>query len=172
MEIWRPVVGYEGIYEVSNLGNVRRLKIIDKKIIYNPVNQVYSKGWQYNSVHLHTTNKKVTKLVHRLVAETFLVNLENKPEVNHIDGDKLNNKLSNLEWVTKSENCLHAQKIGLRKTYSGDKSRFRKLNSSQVKEIRNLLENKISYVNIANKFSVSKGCIWLIAANRTWVNIA
>lgn len=106
-EIWKDVVGHEGLYQVSNLGRVKSLPrngtILTEKII-KP--HLLKSG--YLQVELSKNNKMHGYRVHRLVAESFVLNPEQKECVNHIDGDKTNNKVENLEWVTRSENQLHA----------------------------------------------------------------
>lgn len=106
-EEWRPVVGYEGLYEVSNLGRVRSLprwRSHQQKLVL----RCSSNNSGYQQVHLSTHNKQKSMTVHRLVAQAFIPNPENKPEINHIDGDKTNNKIDNLEWVNRKENVHHA----------------------------------------------------------------
>ncbi len=108
-EIWRPVVGYEGYYEVSNLGNVRSLK----RKGYKNGNLRQGEGTTgYWIVVLYKDGRKTTKSVHRLVAKAFIPNPKNKPQVNHIDSNKKNNKVENLEWVTSGENEKHAYDSG------------------------------------------------------------
>ena len=104
-EEWKDIENYKGLYQVSNFGNVRNH---NKKI-----SQFNSKG--YLCVSLYKNNQKKNLRVHRLVAQAFLENKYNKREVNHIDGNKHNNCLSNLEWVTSKENKEHAVEIGLNK---------------------------------------------------------
>ena len=107
-EVWKDVVGYEGLYKVSNLGRVKKpMGAYD--IILRPFTQ------DYKMISLSFSGKSKKFLVHRLVAQAFIQNPENKDEVNHIDGNKLNNVVENLEWVTKSENAKHAYKLGLSK---------------------------------------------------------
>lgn len=137
-EIWKPVVGYEARYEVSNKGRVRS---IDREII----SQANGTKWQYPRTikqkgviikgkllkggktrvgymvidvgRLYKDNKIVRKskkiMLHRLVAEAWIPNPDNKPEINHIDGNKLNNNIENLAWCTRSENIKHAYDTGL-----------------------------------------------------------
>lgn len=109
-EIWKPVVGYEGIYEVSNNGNIASLKFGKRKILKHKKD-----FWWYFSVSLHKDWKPKFCLVHRVVAIAFLNNLNNKPQVNHIDWDKKNNNLENLEWATARDNQKHAYAIWIKK---------------------------------------------------------
>ena len=104
-EIWRDITGYEGLYQISNLGNVRNIKF------YRKVNPYEHKG--YLRVALCKNNHCTHSYVHRLVAQEFILNSSNKPEVNHKDGNKLNNCVFNLEWCTHQENMEHARKTGL-----------------------------------------------------------
>ena len=105
-EIWKDVVGYEGLYKVSNLGRVKK-PMGAYSIILKPFVQ------DYKMVSLSSNHKSRKFLVHRLVAQAFIPNPNDKEEVNHIDGNKLNNVVDNLEWCTKSENVEHAYRLGL-----------------------------------------------------------
>lgn len=107
-EIWKPVVGFEGLYEVSNLGNVKGVKRQGSSGgILSPA--VRKDG--YLHVNLRKNGNAGMFLVHRLVAEAFIPNREFKEQVNHIDGKRSNNLAENLEWTTRSENCLHAHDV-------------------------------------------------------------
>ena len=105
-EIWKPIENYEQ-YSISNLGNVYSSK---RNRILKPTNT--TKG--YVQVHLSKNGNVVNAPIHRLVAKAFIANPFNKPQVNHIDGDKHNNRVENLEWRTNSENQKHAIKLGLK----------------------------------------------------------
>lgn len=120
IEIWKDIEGYEGSYQVSNLGRVKSLE----RMVFNPLHgQIKIKetilkfghdGFNYCQVGLQTNGRKNFK-IHRLVAIAFIPNPENKREINHIDGNKDNNCIDNLEWVSSSENQIHAYKNNLRK---------------------------------------------------------
>jgi hypothetical protein len=106
-EIWKDIKGYEGLYQVSNFGNIRNKRTNKIKIPYKCKN-----GYMY--VSLYKNNKSKNKLIHRLVAETFFKNKNNYTDVNHIDGNKLNNKIENLEFCTRSYNLKEAYRLKLR----------------------------------------------------------
>lgn len=114
-EIWKPVVGYEGLYEVSNTGKVRsleRITSVGRRGIGKELRQ-YILPCGYLDVSLSNEGKIRHKRVHRLVADAFCENPDGKDEVNHKDGNKQNNAACNLEWCTKSENMIHAYQKGL-----------------------------------------------------------
>ena len=104
-EIWRKLEDFSN-YEVSSLGRVRNIKT-------GRILKLFVRNDGYHHVGLYLNGKQKYQLIHRLVAITFIPNPENKREVNHIDGDKTNNRVSNLEWSTRSENVSHAFRTGL-----------------------------------------------------------
>lgn len=105
MEVWKRVKGYSNLYEVSNLGNVRMRETKVCKSFW-----INKDG--YKMVSMRESGKSKERLVHRIVADTFIENANNKPQVNHIDCNKLNNTVKNLEWVTGDENIRHAIQSG------------------------------------------------------------
>lgn len=121
-EIWKDVPGYEGRYQVSNLGNVKSLRKIVLRSDGKPythkecIMKHHINHWGYHIVPLSISdgaNKQRRYMVHRLVAMAFVPNTNNYPQINHIDGNKDNNVPSNLEWCTNSMNQIHAWKHGL-----------------------------------------------------------
>ena len=114
-EIWKDCVGYEGRYQVSNLGNVR--SIANNKGTYQErlLSQRQTTTSDYLYVNFTVKDVPTRHSVHRLVAKAFIANPSNKATVNHIDGNKLNNNVCNLEWNTYSENLKHAFATGLNK---------------------------------------------------------
>ena len=155
-EMWESVNGYEGLYEVSNLGRVRSLKRATTRGIV--LKQTMKHG--YMNVCLSKDNKPSTKRVHRLVAEAFIANPMNKPVVNHIDGDKANNAASNLEWATNSENELHSYRVLGKKPsrpWAGKPRKFaRKLSDADAIAI---IDDKRPSREVAVEYGVSKQTI-------------
>lgn len=121
MEVWKDIEGYDGLYQVSNHARVRSIdrciKCSDGKtrrlkgMLLSPGPNSWNR--HYLTVNLSKCGKIKPHMVHRLVADAFIPNPDNKPEVNHIDGNKKNNEVSNLEWVTHQENMKHASESGL-----------------------------------------------------------
>lgn len=111
-EIWKDIIGYEGYYQVSNLGNIKSLdrdiQYSDGKVVHYYGKEIHGfiKNSGYITVDLYKNNKRKKFSVHRLVAEAFVENPLNKFEVNHINENKLDNRAENLEWCTSSENKL------------------------------------------------------------------
>lgn len=124
-EVWRDIKGYEGLYQISNLGRVRGLDRYsnnysnyltgktNKRKIYGRI--LTNKKGKYLFVMLSKNGRYKTKSIHRLIAEAFIENPNNYNCVNHIDGNKYNNSINNLEWCTTSENNTHAYRNGLNK---------------------------------------------------------
>ncbi len=142
-EIWKDVIGYEGQYLISNFGRVKTLprkvktgiayfRTIPEKI-HKPCDN--GKGYKYVCFRING-GKKNHKYIHRLVAESFLENPTNYTEVNHIDGNKENNSIQNLEWCNRSENALHAYSKGLNHSQKGEKNTQSKLTEENVRFIR------------------------------------
>lgn len=109
LETWKKIKGYEGLYEISNLGRVKRLYKNKKEKILKPIKGSY--GYMHYSLSKDSKNKSIR--IHRLVALHFIDNLNNYPEVNHIDGNKENYSIDNLEWCTRSQNMKHGHSLGL-----------------------------------------------------------
>ena len=151
-EIWKDIVKHEG-YQVSNLGNIKGK---NGKILIGGIKR------GYREVILVNNNKRYYKLVHRLVAEIFISNPENKLQINHIDGNKLNNKVDNLEWCTPNENMKHAYKIGLQKPlYAKENPRAKKVKQYNLNnELLNHYDGikEASRINNINPRDITKCC--------------
>lgn len=162
-EVWRDVVGWEELYSISNLGNVwskRNSKIL--KLTENRDG--------YLKAYLCSPHLKKRYFVHRLVASAFIINPKNKETVNHINGNKKDNNILNLEWSSRSENCQHAYDTGLQQKIKINRNR--KLNEIQVLEIRRLYKDTdLSYVQIAKLFSVGKSIIGCICRRKIWKHV-
>ena len=165
--IWKDVYidGTLSNYMISNDGQI--YSKISNKILSPFINKD-----GYLLIHLHHNTKSVNKSVHRLVAIAFIPNPENKPQVNHKDGNKLNNKVENLEWCTNSENMQHAYITGLKHNPHGSDSVLSKYTDKQIHLVCKLLENKVpmKLISILTKVRYKK--VNAIKLYREWKHIA
>lgn len=187
MEQWVDIKGFEGKYQVSNTGKVRSLCSKKPRIIsqYNT-----GKYRNYKEVKLYKGGRGTDGgyKVHRLVAEAFIPNPENKPQVNHIDGNTFNNDVSNLEWVTNSENQKHAWDNGLHKVTKAQQDSCREASKAWIKKHPNgnncsltleevaeikmmLADGKLKMTVIADLYNVSYKVIQNIKTGKTYKNV-
>lgn len=171
-EEWRPIKGYETLYEISNRGNIKALTktlfagynatSVRKEKILSPYKM---KG--YLLIGLNKEGKRKCCLVHRIVAQTFIDNPLNLPEVNHLDLNKLSNKSNNLEWCTRKQNMEHATKNGRIKR--GEEAAKSKVTLKEVAEIR-LNPGKLLQKEMAKKHKISCNQISRIVNRLNWAH--
>jgi hypothetical protein len=172
-EIWKDIVQFEG-YEISNLGKVRgkdRLRKGKNGFCFlkgKQLKEVFNKKG-YPEVRFRKNGTHV-RLIHRLVAKTFIPNFENKHQVNHINGIKTDNRVENLEWCTNSENQKHAFKLGLNKVYSGEKHPKSKYTLNQINNIKKLYNTGYTALQISNIVCIPLFTIRGIISGQTWKN--
>jgi len=174
IEIWKDIVGYNGLYQISNYGNVKSLvrksifvrgSIVINKIINERILKGCKDGYGYPFINLYKESKSKPFKIHRLVCIAFLPNPENKPQVNHKNGIKTDNRVENLEWATAKENSIHAVSTGLSKVAKGKFSKHSKPVSQFTKDgilVRDwdfLSEVKDFGYNFGNVGSVCRGKI-------------
>ena len=169
-EVWKDIPGWRSCYQASNLGNIRS---IDRVVNYRNgqarrhqgrILKARTQNWGYMLVGLSKSSKHYWRYVHRLVAMTFL----GKPptaqhEINHKNGEKEDNRASNLEWCTRGENKEHAARLGLLGNM--------KLNTKRVKEIRRRFASGESYLILAKEFGVAPGYIHSIIRKEKWSHV-
>lgn len=152
-EVWKDIDGYEN-YKVSSFGNVKNSKT-------GRILKPYNRGGYY-CVGLCKNSKLLTFNIHRLVAKTFIPNLENKQQVNHKDKNSLNNKLDNLEWCSNKENCIHRSN-GVKQTTNQNLEVYRlDLNTNEILEKYSSIEEAAKWVvekNLLNKINSARCCI-------------
>ena len=165
MEIWKEIEGYEGLYEISNYGNIKSYHKNKCTILGH-----YNTKKGYYRISLTKNRIRKPFLIHVLVAKAFIPNPENKSQVNHIDANKTNNHVINLEWNTQSENQKHARRLGLFGDINGENNNYHKLTEIEVLEIRSL-QGKIKNVLIAELYGVTQQCICLIMNRKKWKHI-
>lgn len=176
-EIWKSVVGYEGIYEVSNTGKIRSLgRVIMHKDgnhstrVGIPIAQVIRR--RYLSVRLNNNAIPRQYPTHRLVMAAFIGKCPEGLQVNHIDGVKTNNSLSNLEYVTAKENIRHSFKTRLNVIPSGENSVHSYLSNLQAKEIREKYKTgKYLYRELAEEYKICHSAIGNIVRGKTYPDL-
>ena len=176
MEIWKDIDGCKGVYQVSNLA---RVKSIDHYCSgrYGSGKQTgrvlrQSKCYKgYMRVSINKNNKRFTTGAHRLLALHFIPNPQNKPQVNHINGIKDDNRIENLEWCTNQENQIHAIKNNLTNPNYGEKHHNSKLSNDQVLQIRYLHSVGYTGKKLAEHYRVSGAAMSKIVRNETYINL-
>lgn len=158
-ETWIPIEGWP--YEVSSHGNIRRGEYLKKL-------QVNQQGYQ--RIQLSHGKKVKTFPVHRIVAKAFIANPGNLPQVNHKDGNKTNNNIENLEWVTRSENLLHAFAIGLI-SHKGELNSNRKLDLASAASIIKRWCNGERQKDLAAEFGVTQCSVSDICRGYSWAEL-
>ncbi len=164
MEVWKDVTGYEGMYQVSSVGQVRRVgseRCLSASKRRN--------GYLY--VNLSKRGRVTTKSVHELVAEAFLGKRPAASHVNHKDGDKLNNHASNLEYVTAAENTRHAYRLGLLKA-QGEANGRALLTEAQARKVLILARTGVlTQQEIAERYGIRISTVRAIKGGRIWKHL-
>ena len=176
-ESWKPVSGFESYYLVSTYGNVRSL---DRACNHKDGTVTRRSGRLlklslragYPFVHLCSAERRYQAHVHRLVAEAFIARPEGCNVVNHIDGNKLNNRTDNLEWTTFKGNAEHAARTGLFRPAKGESAAMSLLTEEQVLEIRKRLSIGERGSHLAREYGVKPMCISQIRTGRSWAHSA
>ena len=158
-EIWKDIQDYENIYQVSNLGNIKSQRKIRKICVHKS---------GYNVITLYKNGKGKSFRVHRLVAQAFLPNIDNKEVINHINGIKTDNRVDNLEWCSQKENCIMSVKLGTTTNKDKRKKVAKLLNGVVIKCYDSLTdacrENKMNrrclYLCLIKKQKASHGYEW------------
>lgn len=176
IEEWRDIEGFDGFYQVSNTGKVRSCC---------NGGRVGGKGeWRlralsanhdgYLKVRLEQGGKDLTKRVHTLVAEAFLPNPHGYNTVNHKDGNKTNNVVDNLEWADRSEQMIHAYKLGLKTPIRGSKNSQAKLTDEDVRYIRShykRLDREFGTVALGRKFGLTNAAVGKVVRGETYQDV-
>lgn len=149
------------VYESGRVYSVLRNRLMSVRI--NP------KG--YNRINLGPKNKQFNYLQHRLIAELFIPNPENKPQINHINGIKTDNRLENLEWCTAAENMKHAKDTGLIWHPKGQETHNSKLKNAHVFFIRSMINMGFNQSELANLFSINQSIVSRIKNKQNWQHV-
>lgn len=161
LENWKIIKGYGREYSISSIGRIKG----QRRASFGSTS-----NYGYKRACLWAGEKFVFVMIHRLVAEAFIPNPENKPHVNHKNGVKSDNGISNLEWVTVSENAKHAYATSLRKAHPvlGEKHYASKLTELKVKEIRN---SNLSQKKLSVQYGVSPSVVGRIKEKKSWKHV-
>lgn len=177
-EVWKPVVDWEPLYEVSNIGRVRSKDRIVKCNTGTGVKKSKEikpriDRYGYVAIALTIKDRKLQTGVHRLVAKAFISNPDNKESVNHINGIKTDNRVENLEWCTNQENSDHAVRIGLKNGNweIGENNPGVKLSEIIVLEIRKLYIEGMKQVDIGKLYDIDTANIHCIVRRKSWKHI-
>jgi len=174
MEKWIWIKGYEGLYKISNQGRIKSFNYnnnnkINWKRKTGKIRKSNKTTYGYSVITLSKIGVNKTFSLSRLVAKHYILNQENKPQINHKDGNKENNCYKNLEWVTPSENQLHRYRVLFKKSLSGEKHPMAKLTWNEVIKIRTMYkDNKYSYSKLAKLFHIKPVTVFDIIKFKHW----
>lgn len=175
IEEWRDIEGFDGYYQVSNTGKVRSQGGKNGRRKGEWYLRALSRNRDgYLKIRLVQGGKDTTQRVHTLVAKAFILNPNNFDTVNHKDGDKTNNNVDNLEWVDRSQQMIHAYKLGLKKAIKGSKNSQAKLTDDDIRYIRSHYKRNtrgFSTVSLSKQFGVSNRVIGLITRGLSYTNV-
>lgn len=169
-EIWLPVKDYEGLYYVSSEGRLRSSHSNNKGVGWKIVKGA-TVDREYIKVKLIKDHIYKQVSLHRLVATTFIPNPKNKPQVNHKNGNKHDNRVENLEWVTQSENILHSYKTGLKKPMRGVKNWCAKITEADVLMIRKLAIEGQTPTQISKSYPINDATVSKIIHKQIWSHV-
>lgn len=168
-EEWRDIEGYEGLYQISNMGQIKSFKRLASgeklKLIH------YEND--YPNIVLRDWNKRGKKFkVHRIVAKTFIPNPFNYSVINHKNGIKSDNRVANLEWCTYQQNVVHSFKVLKHEVAKGESAGNTKLTKVQVKQIYDLSNNSVATLkDLSKMFNISIGTVSDIKKGRSWKHV-
>ncbi len=171
MEEWKAIKGWEGRYEISNHGYVQSIATR----YGNPkLPRVLKRRHMPNGYQQAVLGHSTYHYIHRLVAQTFIPNPNNLPFVNHIDGNRANNHVSNLEWCDQKHNLAHAVRIGSMSCQKGEGNHNSKLTDAVVRQIRAMhvpYKRTVSYPKLAQLFGVSLTAVRNAIKGKTWSHL-
>lgn len=176
IEVWKDIKGYEGHYQVSDLGRVKSLsRVVKSRVgVFGTKKEIilktFKNGDGYLKYKLCINGKEKSVISHRLVANEFLENPFNKPQVNHKNGIKDDNRVDNLEWVTSSENVIHSLANNLKIPQKGSEHGMSKLTEKEVLEIRAIGRTK-TLKEVGKMYNVDMSLISLILLNKIWNHV-
>lgn len=170
IEVWKDIAGFEGVYQISNMGRVKSLcRRAGNTILREKLRAISYTRDGYSKVRLQTGDRDVTKRIHRLVAEAFLPG--SGETVNHKDGNKKNNCVDNLEYMDRHEQMYHAYRLHLKKPMAGCGNYWSKLSAEQVRYIRENYvkgDREFGGCALARRFGVSEPVILHVAKGHTY----
>lgn len=163
---WKEIDTFDGLFSVSSIGQIKNNKT--NRILKPTINPT---GYYFVIVRPYGRNGGCKAFrVHREVAKAFIPNEENKPTVNHIDGDKLNNSVKNLEWATHKEQVIHAHANNLTNPPKGSNCKLSRLTDEQVTEI---LDNPhIRNIDFARRFNIDRSAISKVRSGKNWKHLS
>jgi len=176
MENWEDIKGYEGCYQVSDLGRIKSLQRYvtsrygGERIVRERIRKTVLIK-EYISIDLSVGGKRKTHRVHRLVATAFIFNPLNKPQINHKNGIKIDNRWFNLEWATGKENQSHAFRLGLNKGQKGEEHSQCKFNDIEIIAMRSVNTKIFNTTRICKTYEISSGNLSAVLNRKTWTHI-